>query len=196
MKKALLTTAMVMCAFLFMNETKAQVRFGLNINLGGRSSLGISSGNYAGNYYYYPEIDSYYDIPNRQFVYMEDGNWRSGVSLPYAYHDYDLNRGYKVVVNEARPYMHADVYRQKYSSYYNNFNRSNNRFDNNRGRQGGFNDNRQADRNGRNDHFDNNRGKQGGFNDNRQGSRNDRNDHNDKGRDNEHDRDRNPGRRG
>jgi hypothetical protein len=46
-------------------------------------------------------------------------------SLPYAYRNYDLNRGYKVVVNEPRPYLRGNVYRTKYSNYYNNYQRQN-----------------------------------------------------------------------
>ncbi len=120
MKKILLTTAMVIGAFLFMNETKAQVRLGLNINIGARPNWGLT-GNYTGDYYYFPEIDTYYDIPNRQFIYLDNDQWVFASELPYAYRDYDLYNGYKVVVNESRPYLHADVYRNRYINYYNTY---------------------------------------------------------------------------
>jgi hypothetical protein len=162
--KKLLLTAMVMGAFLFFNETKAQVRIGVNINIG-RPSWGVP-GNYAGDYYYMPEIDTYYDIPHRQFVYFQGNDWVFASSLPYAYRNYDLNRGYKVVVNEPRPYLHGNVYRTKYSNYYNNYHRQNvivrndrvdnRRFDNdrnNKGRDDRF-DNRNNGRNDRNDKKD------------------------------------------
>jgi hypothetical protein len=116
MKKFLLTTAMVMCAFLFNNESKAQVRFGLNVNFGSRPSWGLAD-NYAGDYYYMPDIDTYYDIPHRQFIYYEGNNWVFASQLPYQYRNYDLNRGYKVAINEYKPYLHADVYRNRYGNY-------------------------------------------------------------------------------
>jgi hypothetical protein len=117
--KKLLLTAMIVTAFLFSNETKAQVGLNLNVRLGARPNWGVQ-GNYAGNYYYLPEIDCYYDIASQQFIYPDGGNWMYASSLPYAYRNYDLYNGYKVVVNEPRPYLHGDYYRQRYSSYYNN----------------------------------------------------------------------------
>lgn len=123
MKKLLLTTAMVMGAFLFNAESKAQVSVGLNVTIG-RPSWGVP-GNYAGDYYYMPEIDTYYDIPHRQFIYLQGNNWVFASSLPYAYRNYDLNRGYKVVVNEPRPYLRGGFYRSRYVNYYNNYHRNN-----------------------------------------------------------------------
>jgi hypothetical protein len=175
MKKFLLTTTMVLSAFLFTSGTKAQVRFGLSVNIGNTPSWGLQ-GNYAGDYYYMPEIDTYYDIPHRQFIYNQGNDWVSASQLPMQYRNYDLNRGYKVAVNGYKPYLQNNVYRQKYSSYYNNYQR-----DHGFGqRQGGFNNN----------HFDNNRGRDDRF-DNRRDDRNDRgrgngwNDRNDKGRGND-----------
>jgi hypothetical protein len=161
---------MVMGAILFNNETKAQVRIGVNVNIG-RPSWGVP-GNYAGDYYYMPEIDTYYDIPHRQFVYLQGNNWVFGSSLPYAYRNYDLNRGYKVVVNEPRPYLRGNVYRSRYSNYYNNYQRQNvivrnDRFDNDR------------NNNGRDDRFDN---KKDGRHDNGRNDRDDRGRGNGKGR--------------
>ena len=37
--------------------------------------------------------------------------------LPERCHDYDLYRGYKVVVNEPRPYLHHEEYRSRYAHY-------------------------------------------------------------------------------
>lgn len=153
---------MVLGAFLFTVETKAQVRVGVNINIG-RPSWGVP-GNYTGDYYYIPEIDTYYDIPHRQFVYLQGNNWVFASSLPYAYRNYDLNRGYKVVINEPRPYLRGNMYRSRYSNYYDNYHRQNvvvrsDRFDNrrfdndrnNNGRDDRF-ERRRDDRHDRNDH--------------------------------------------
>lgn len=160
--KKLLLSAMVLCGILFIsNETKAQVRIGVNVNIG-RPSWGVP-GNYAGDYYYMPEIDTYYDIPHRQFVYFQGNNWVFAPELPYMYRGYDLNRGYKVVINEPRPYLHHNVYRTRYNSYYNNYNRpnvvirNNGRFDNDR------NNNGRDDRfERRDDHHDRGRGHNNG----------------------------------
>ncbi|MES2004252.1 MAG: hypothetical protein V4450_07010 [Bacteroidota bacterium] len=121
MKKLLLTTFAIV-AFLSYTETKAQVHVNLNVNIGSRPNWGLP-GNYAGNYYYLPEIDTYYDIAQRQFVYFDGRDWAFSYELPYAYRDYDLYGGYKVVINEPRPYLNCNVYRTRYSNYYNTYRR-------------------------------------------------------------------------
>jgi hypothetical protein len=120
--KKLLLTAMMVGAFLATQETNAQVRVNLNVNIGNRPAWGIP-GAYAGDYYYLPEIDTYYDIPRRQFIYFDAGNWVFAAELPYSYRGYDLYRGYKVVINEPRPYLRCDVYRTRYNQYYNTYRR-------------------------------------------------------------------------
>ena len=181
--KKLLFSAMFVSAFLFYNETKAQVRFNINLNIGARPAWGLP-GNYAGDYYYLPEIDSYYDIPTRQFIYFDGDEWIYASSLPYMYRDYDLYRGFKVVVNEPRPFLHCDYYRNRYRSYYNTYRapviitqRNPYGYDNDRFNRGRWGD----------DHHDNGR---------RGYERNDREDRNGWGRGRDHDDDHDRGRRG
>lgn len=120
MKKLLFATALfAVCTGI--TETKAQVRVNLNVNIG-RPAWGVP-GNYAGGFYYLPEIDTYYDIAARQFVYFDGDEWAFAYELPYMYRDYDLYHGYKVVINEPRPYLHCDMYRNRYSSYYTTYQR-------------------------------------------------------------------------
>ena len=120
MKKFMLTS-MVVSAFLLTTRAEAQIRVNVDLN-NGRPSWGLP-GNHSGDYYYLPEIDSYYDIPGRQFIYSDGRNWIHASQLPYAYRDYNLFGGYKVLINEPRPYLLADAYRQKYSRYYNTYRR-------------------------------------------------------------------------
>jgi hypothetical protein len=69
------------------------------------------------DYYYLPDIDAYYDVPNRQFIYQDGSNWVFRSSLPVKYRNYDLYHGYKVVVNEPKPYLRNDVHRNIYARY-------------------------------------------------------------------------------
>lgn len=162
--KNLLLTAVVIGASFFTNQSEAQVRVSVNLNIG-RPAWGLP-GNQVGDWYYLPEIDTYYDIPGRQFVYFDRGRWVYANQLPYMYRDYNLARGYKVIVNDNRPFMRADVYRKKYNRYYNTYRQPvtvvrrdngrdhdrNNRFDNDRDNQR-F-DNKRVEQ--RNDRRDNN----------------------------------------
>jgi hypothetical protein len=74
------------------------------------------------DYYYLPDIDAYYDVPKRKFIYLDGSNWVFRSSLPARYRNYDLYHGYKVVVNEPRPYLRNDVHRNMFAQYQGNRN--------------------------------------------------------------------------
>jgi len=95
------------------NRANAQVR--VNINIGSQPVWGPVGYDYA-QYYYMPDIDAYYSIPRQQFVYFHGNRWVFASSLPPSY-NYDLYRGYKVVVNDPDPWLRADVYRERYGHY-------------------------------------------------------------------------------
>ena len=69
------------------------------------------------NYYYIPDIDAYYDVPNHIYVYFEGGRWIRRNSLPPRYAGYDIYHGYKVVINDPSPWMQHDKYRSQYGGY-------------------------------------------------------------------------------
>ena len=68
-------------------------------------------------YYYFPDIEVYYNVPKHRFIYFERGHWITRSSLPSRYRGYDLYHSYKVVVNEREPYLNHQTYKEKYSSY-------------------------------------------------------------------------------
>ena len=68
-------------------------------------------------YYYLPDIEVYYNVPQQRFYYYEGGVWIGRSSLPYRYRHYDFYNSYKVVVNDRTPYRNHRIYREKYFSY-------------------------------------------------------------------------------
>ena len=96
----------------------AQVRVSINANIGRQPVWGPAGYDYA-QYYYLPDIDVYYDIQSTNFIYQDCGRWVTAAALPVRYHNYNLYSGYKVVVNDQRPYMHHEYYRNKYAGYRN-----------------------------------------------------------------------------
>ncbi|HLX12189.1 MAG TPA: hypothetical protein VKS81_05200 [Bacteroidota bacterium] len=94
----------------------SQVRIGVNLNIGDQPVWGPVGYDHV-EYYYLPDIDVYYNVPNHVFFYYEDGRWRRRSELPPRWANYDLYHSYKVVVNERRPYLHADVYRARYHEF-------------------------------------------------------------------------------
>lgn len=118
MKKIILILAVLLGSFAT-KPANAQIRLGLNFNIGLQPIWGPVGYDHAENYYL-PDIDVFYNIPNRQYSYQEGGRWIFSASLPARYRNYDLYSGYKVVVNEDRPYRNAQRYRTQYAGYKNN----------------------------------------------------------------------------
>jgi len=114
MKKIILL-ATILCVAT-MKSTQAQVKVGVNINVGTQPVWGPVGYDYV-DYYYLPDIAAYYYVPRHQFIYVSNGRWIFSSSLPVAYRRYDLYSGYKVVINEPRPYLRDNVFRERYASY-------------------------------------------------------------------------------
>lgn len=100
----------------------SQAQVSVQVNLGIQPQWGPSGYDYAA-YYYLPDIDVYYNVPRRQFVYFNGGRWVFAASLPGIYRDYDLYRGYKVVLNDDAPYRRCDYYRGQYGRYRGHYDR-------------------------------------------------------------------------
>src|SRR5215467_13479001 len=111
MKKTILFTAIFLGALISTKIANAQVKVGVNINIGSQPEWGPVGYDYV-DYYYMPDIDAYYYVPSRQFIYTSNGRWVFATSLPVAYHRYDLYSGYKVVINEPKPYERGNVFRE------------------------------------------------------------------------------------
>jgi len=72
------------------------------------------------HYYYFPDIECYYDVWNREFVYLEDGSWMFGATLPLSYSWFDLNTAFIVLLdyNVFEPWRHFHYYVSHYPRYY------------------------------------------------------------------------------
>ena len=112
MKKTILILTILLSGFIVENAS-AQIR--LNVNIGVQPVWGPVGYDHV-EYYYMPDIDAYYYVPNRQYIYQQSGRWVFSPALPSRF-NYDLYNGYKVVVNEPTPYYHPEIYRTKYASY-------------------------------------------------------------------------------
>jgi hypothetical protein len=114
MKKVIIVMALLLSGFIFKTAT-AQVHF--NINIGVQPVWGPVGYDHV-EYYYMPDIDVFYSVPRRQYVYLQQGRWIFTASLPSRYRGYDIYNGYKVVINDdPRPYRNAGTYRTKYAPY-------------------------------------------------------------------------------
>ena len=113
MKKLFIISAIAGMVALTVNRSEAQVS--LNVNIGTQPAW-VPAGYERVNYYYLPEVSSYYHVPQRQFVYLNGNRWVRSRYLPSRYRGYNLNRGRKVVVYGNNPYHHYDSNRVRYTS--------------------------------------------------------------------------------
>ena len=71
-------------------------------------------------YYYLPDIEAYYDLSARQFVYLSNGRWYDSPQCPSVYAGFDLNNCFAIAldVNVYQPWMHHQYYVSHYPRYY------------------------------------------------------------------------------
>lgn len=98
-------------------ENSAQIK--VKINIGSQPVWGPIGYNYA-RFYYLPDLDMYYDVNRREYVYNENNRWIYINHLPDRYRNYDLFKGYKVVFKEDKPYENHLVHLKKYKGFKNN----------------------------------------------------------------------------
>jgi len=103
------------------NTHRAEAQVYVNINIDLHPAWGPSGYDYA-EYYYIPEINVYYDVIHRLFIYPNRGRWISTMYLPVAYSYYDFYSLYKVVLNGVlRPWRFNRSHVRLYSSYCYNY---------------------------------------------------------------------------
>lgn len=95
----------------------AQAQISINVNIGNPPKWG-PAGYSDVQYYYLPDVEAYYDINSSMFIYLNGGTWIHRRSLPSRYSNYDLYKGYKVVLSDYRgnaPYSHFKDHKIKYA---------------------------------------------------------------------------------
>jgi hypothetical protein len=100
------------------NTLIAQVHDNSSINLDIQPIWGPIGYDYV-EYYYLPDIESYYNVPQNRFYYYEEGHWIGRSYLPSRFSNYNLYKSYKIVVTEREPWKNHKTYSKKYSSYKN-----------------------------------------------------------------------------
>ena len=99
-----------------LTSNRASAQVSLSFNVGSQPVWGPTGYDYV-DYYYLPDIEAYYYVPQHQFVYLEGNNWVFSSSLPARYGSFDLYSAHKVVINSPKPYMHHDADRAKYATF-------------------------------------------------------------------------------
>jgi hypothetical protein len=120
MKKLILLSAIAASSLMYQSAS-AQIHVGLHINLGGPVYTAPAPVYHEPapvyndvDYYYLPDVEAYYSVSRHCYYYNDGRTWISAAYLPGAYRDFDFARARRFEVHEARPYLHNDVYRQRF----------------------------------------------------------------------------------
>jgi hypothetical protein len=130
MKRIALISAIAISGLLLNNKADAQIRIHLGLNFAPRPVVYAPARvvvdqqadyceptNYDGDedYYYLPEVDAYYSVPEQCYYYNDGGQWVTAEYLPGAYRDFDWRSARRFEVRAPRPFMHDDYYRSRYN---------------------------------------------------------------------------------
>ncbi len=102
MKKLVLSSAIV--AISIASYKKADAQLSLQINIGGVFSATVSTAPTvpvvaASDYYYYNDINCYYDVANNQYIYPENGAWYYSSVAPVMFSNYDFRNSRRTVMD-------------------------------------------------------------------------------------------------
>ncbi len=160
MKRILLS--MLFAAAIFSAST-SEAQSNVKINLDAQPQWGPAGYNYA-EYYYMPDIETYYNVPRREFVYYKDNKWAFSPNLPPTYSTYDLYSGHKVVLKTPNAYKNYNTHKVQYAKYKNKHGQVNIKTKGNNGNHYGQNKNKTNNGNhyGQNKSNGNNKGKVNG----------------------------------
>src|SRR6185436_8892941 len=71
MKKLLIVTVFFAACFMNSQNASAQVRVNVNVNIGDQPRWRVAGYDYV-EYYYLPDIETYYYVPSHQFIYLSN----------------------------------------------------------------------------------------------------------------------------
>lgn len=106
----------ILILMVFTVVSQANAQFNVNVNLGTPPTWAPNT-KVATQYYYLPEINSYYDVPSERFLYVSNGKWVKSKKLPKKYSNYNLRHGKVIYLTDYRgnaPYTYNKKHKQKY----------------------------------------------------------------------------------
>ncbi|NCS88266.1 MAG: hypothetical protein AUK34_10585 [Ignavibacteria bacterium CG2_30_36_16] len=98
----------------FSTPIKSQIKY--DVNIGSQPVWGPVGYDYV-EYYYVPDLDIYYNVPQNRYYYYEKDRWVYNTNLPSRYSRFNLYNHYKVIVNEPEPWRKHKYYKEKYYSF-------------------------------------------------------------------------------
>ncbi|MDR2469051.1 MAG: hypothetical protein LBD27_01030 [Tannerella sp.] len=102
------------------NQAAAQ-HVSVHVNIDHQPAWGPTGYDYVA-FYYFPELNIYFDVNNARFYYLSGRKWMYSYYLPMAFRRYDLYRMYKVVLNDyPKPWIHNRLHIHNYKHFRHNY---------------------------------------------------------------------------
>ena len=107
-----------MCTVLLMGFSyTANAQVSIRININHQPAWGPSGYDRA-DFYYFPDLNIYYDVNSSMFYYLSGSRWASNRYLPNRYSRYDFYKMHKVVMNNGpRPWLRNRDHRREYMRF-------------------------------------------------------------------------------
>lgn len=119
MKKIIVILSLLFIGGAISPASAQNVNVNININIDHQPDWGPVGYSYV-EFYYFPDLNIYYDIMHSVFYYRARNTWISSRYLPNSYRRYDLYGMYKVVINnQPQPWLYNRTHKRSYSMYKN-----------------------------------------------------------------------------
>lgn len=74
-------------------------------------------------YYYYPNLEAYFDLKSKKYIYKDGEQWVSANNIPPNYRGYSVYNKYYVILTDVKadndqPYLFINQHRKKYPADY------------------------------------------------------------------------------
>lgn len=110
--KKLFLTIIIAASGLATQTVSAQI--GISIQIGPRVVQRPVAPVVYDDFYYLPEVEAYYSVPEHCYYYMDGRRWVSAAYLPGRYHDYDWRYARRYQVRSQRPFDNHGYYRNRF----------------------------------------------------------------------------------
>lgn len=110
------TQKIILSIALLVASLSGQAQVSVNVNIG-TPPVWAPAAPVTVDYYFLPDIEVYYDVPGRTYIYFGNGAWRRSRFLPARYRGYNLAQGHTIYLSDYHgrtPYTYFKEHKVKY----------------------------------------------------------------------------------
>ncbi|MCD7936633.1 MAG: hypothetical protein LUG98_07215 [Tannerellaceae bacterium] len=116
MKKIIVLLILMLTTAALVPVKGQNVNVNIHVNIDRQPAWGPVGYTYV-DFYYFPDLNIYYDVNRQLFHYTSRRGWVASRYLPPKYQRYDLYRMYKVVLTGRDPWIQNKVHKRQYAHF-------------------------------------------------------------------------------